>query len=329
MPIIRKIIVPIKELTSRPMPAVLKAAQLARAHGANLELFHVLTAEMYPAPLIESPAFFASLENEARQTALRRLEAIADRLRVHSIKVTVSAQWDFPAYEAIIRRALAIKADLIVASQHDGRHRAQWFMRLTDWELIRMSPVPLLLIKSPHPYRRPVILAAIDPSRAHSKPQTLDRDILRTAQRWSSALHGTLHAVYAYDRFPLNMPPEALTPGLLGSLEQDAERVAGKRLARAVQPQRVARKRQHLIARPPVEAIGSAATQTGCAVVVMGAISRSAIKRMLIGNTAEHVLDVLACDVLIVKPSDFKNPVPRKSRGAHHSAATALPLTTF
>lgn len=51
MPSVRKIVVPIKELSGRPMPAVLKAAQLARAHGANLELFHVLTAEMYPAPL--------------------------------------------------------------------------------------------------------------------------------------------------------------------------------------------------------------------------------------------------------------------------------------
>jgi Universal stress protein family len=49
---IRRILVPIKELNSRPLPAVLKAAQLARAHGASLELLHVLTAEMYPAPLI-------------------------------------------------------------------------------------------------------------------------------------------------------------------------------------------------------------------------------------------------------------------------------------
>jgi universal stress protein E len=36
--------------------------------------------------------------------------------------------------------------------------------------------------------------------------------------------------------------------------------------------------------------------------LVMGAISRSAVGRLLIGSTAERVLDALPCDVLIVKP---------------------------
>jgi len=323
MSAVRKILIAIKEPNSRPIPAVLKAAQLARAHGASLELFHVLTPEMYPAPLIGSEQFFATLEIDARQTAIRRLEAMADRLRLHSIKVTVSAAWDFPAHDAIVRRAQAIKADLIVVSQHAGKHRAQWFMRLTDWELIRLSPVSLLLVKNPHLYRHPTILAAIDPSRAHQKPQTLDRNILRTASKWSTLLHGSLHAVHAYARFPLSMSPETLTPELLDSLQRDAEGAALKRFTRALAPQRIPRKRQHLSALSPVEAITATASETRSAIVVMGALSRSGIKRLLIGNTAEHVLDALPCDVLVVKPGDFRNQVPKKSRGAPYSVTCA------
>jgi universal stress protein E len=37
----------------------------------------------------------------------------------------------------------------------------------------------------------------------------------------------------------------------------------------------------------------------------MGAVSRSALERMLIGQTAEQVLDAVDCDVLVVKPPDF------------------------
>ena len=37
-------------------------------------------------------------------------------------------------------------------------------------------------------------------------------------------------------------------------------------------------------------------------VIVMGAISRSRFDRMLIGNTAERVMDKLECDVLVIKP---------------------------
>jgi universal stress protein E len=44
----------------------------------------------------------------------------------------------------------------------------------------------------------------------------------------------------------------------------------------------------------------------------MGAVSRSALKRLFIGNAAERVLDRLDCDVLIVKPRGFKSGVERR-----------------
>ena len=49
--------------------------------------------------------------------------------------------------------------------------------------------------------------------------------------------------------------------------------------------------------------------------VVMGAVSRSGIKRLLIGNTAERVLNSLHCDVLVVKPAHFEKRVSSAKRG--------------
>ena len=312
---IRKILIPVKALNGRSHPAVLKAAQLARAHGASLELLHVLTAEMYPAPLFGSQKFFTTFEIEARQTAIRRLEAIADRLRMHSIKVTVSAKWDFPLHEAIIRHAADIKADLIVAGQHPGRHRLPWLMQLTDWELIRHSPVPLLLVKDPHPYRHPKILAAIDPGHAHDKPQTLDREILQIAGKWSKVLRGQLHVVHSYGSRRYEMAVEEVTPSMFAEFQRKARDLGLRRMTRAVAAQRIARNRQHLSDLPPADAIIKTARQTHSAIVVMGIVSRTALKRFLIGSTAERVLDPLSCDVLIVKPRDFNSSVPSKIRG--------------
>ncbi len=45
-------------------------------------------------------------------------------------------------------------------------------------------------------------------------------------------------------------------------------------------------------------------------IVVMGAIARSALKRVFIGSTAERVLETLPCDVLVVKPPDFAKNLP-------------------
>ncbi len=312
---IRKILVPIKELSGRPPPAMFKAAQLARAHGASLELFHVLTSEDSAAPLPEPQEFLSSIENDMRQAALRRLEGFADRLRIHSIKVTVSAQWDYPEYEAVIRRARSVRADLIVASQHAGRHRLSWLMRLTDWELLRSCPMPLLLVKNARLYHRPAIVAAVDPTHAHNKPHALDRKILATADKWAGLLRGTLHAVHGYAQFAASAPPEMLMPGVLEKLASDTERMARRRLTRALKPWHIATKRQHLIPGRPAEAIAEAANESHGAIVVMGAMSRSGFKRMLIGNTAEQLLDALTCDVLIVKPHRFRCRVPRKIQG--------------
>ena len=50
--------------------------------------------------------------------------------------------------------------------------------------------------------------------------------------------------------------------------------------------------------------------------VVMGAISRPGYKRLLIGNTAERILDDLTCDIMVIKPPNFRSGVLRASRGA-------------
>ena len=47
--------------------------------------------------------------------------------------------------------------------------------------------------------------------------------------------------------------------------------------------------------------------------LVMGAVSRSGLDRIFIGNTAERVIDAVGCDVLVVKPRAFKTPVSRRS----------------
>ncbi len=50
--------------------------------------------------------------------------------------------------------------------------------------------------------------------------------------------------------------------------------------------------------------------QLSADVVIMGAVSRSGLKGLFLGNTAEDVLDHLPCDLLIVKPDGFEAILP-------------------
>ena len=58
----------------------------------------------------------------------------------------------------------------------------------------------------------------------------------------------------------------------------------------------------------------------------MGAVSRSGLKRVFIGNTAERVLGALSCDVLVLKPRGTKSRVADEERGMRVVSQPATPL---
>jgi len=323
---IRRILVAIKEQKRSTLPAVAKAAQLARAMNAEIELFHGIDTPMFTDAFNYSRRYITEFERGTRQRYLADLERHAEALRKSDIKVTVSADWDFPAHEAIVRKAIRSKADLIVAERHVGKRLTPWLLHLTDWELLRLSPVPVLLVKSARPYRRPVVLAAIDPGHALSKPAKLDREILQAGGMVSEALRGSLHAMHAYVPLPIfSIAPDVLSGDVAERLEAVALVKARNAFDRALSTVKIPSARRYLVAGPPAEAIQQAARQTRSAIVVMGAVSRSGLKRVFIGNTAERVLNQLECDVLVVKPPGFASGIGRARRGIKFMV-TAMPL---
>jgi len=193
---IHRILVAVKSLNAASSPAVAKAAQLAQALHAELQLFHAITDTLYLDAYGLCDKSPTQIERETRDEAIDRLEAMAARLRRDDLKVTTAAEWDFPAYESVLRQAERWQAHLIVAEPHGGHRIAPTFLHLTDWELLRLSPVPVLVVKSAQAYRNPVVLAAVDPSHAFAKPSGLDREILDAADRLTNALRGELHAVH-------------------------------------------------------------------------------------------------------------------------------------
>jgi universal stress protein E len=325
MKVIRRILVAVKDADAEALPAIDKAAQLAHAFGADIELFHGISDRLSAdAAFLEGG--LPGVQRTVRARYRNKLEVLARRLRDEGLNVKAATEWDFPVHEAIVRQARRVKADLIVAECHAGHRLAPWLLHLTDWELLRSSAVPVLLVKSAKPYRRPVVLAAIDPGHAFAKPAKLDDVILSAAGRFAKALRGSLHAMHSYS--PATLPVGAFDgAGALVAMEVlDEEREQARRsFARSVNGL-VPRARQHLVPDVPVDAIPAVARETGASLVVMGAISRSGLKRVIVGNTAERVLNQLPCDVLVVKPARFTNKVSRLGRGVRIVGAMTLPM---
>ena len=321
MPTIRRILVAVKDTGARSMPAVQKAAQLARALKARLELYHAISDPVYVDALAIAGQTVAQLQKQWKAAHLKKLERVADRLRAEGTLVTTAVEWDFPAFEAVLRRATRAKADLIVAERHASRHVAPWLLRFNDWELLRRSHVPVLLVKSGQAYDKPVVLAAIDPSHSFAKPAKLDNAILDAGKTLAGALQGTLHAAHAFvpstidvDKLDVNLP------NLSAYIEAEAAKHAQGALDKSLKDSGLPPAQRHLVGRHAVDAIPELARELKSSIVVMGAISRTGIKRLLIGNTAERILDALSCDVLVLKPSSFATRAPRAKRGVQFIA---------
>lgn len=312
---LKRILVAVKDPTARTMPAVRKAAQLALASGATLELFHALSETVLIDALEARRESLREYEAKRRSEVLKRLESVARLIRKHGIAVTTGAEWDYPVSEAVVRHALRTRADLVVAERHAKRHVAGWMLSYTDWELLRESPCPVLLVKQARAWHRPVIMTAVDPFHTHAKPARLDIALLQASARLATEMRGKLRIVHCVPPATMVTAALAQAPVVIDTSQATLAR-ARKALAAEVARLPLPSHQLKVIEGTAREALPKVAEALGADVVVMGALSRSGLRRVFIGNTAESVLDTLQCDVLVVKPGRFETKVERRGRGA-------------
>ena len=301
-----RILYAIRDTDPRHAAGLAKVTALARACNARLDLFHAISEPLW-LPERRNDFTLADLKRDIIELHHARLEKLAARARRRGVDVTCTAQWDHPPHEAIVRHAAKTGADLIVAQCHQGRG-TRWSMRLTDWELLRASPGPVLLMHNTNPYLRPAVLAAVDPLHVHAKPTGLDEQVLAGGQALATALRGKLHAVHA------NHPPLLGVAAETPFVEEDLLSHGRREFERLLDRADLSRRCGHLVEGDPEDVIPEVAADVGARIVVMGAVSRSGLKRLFIGNTAERVLGKLTCDVLVVKPREFRSRVPAARR---------------
>lgn len=311
---------------SRVSPAALrKLAALARGNGARIEIYHALTEPVrVPRALASAATGAGALFESLSQGAQRDLQRLARNAALRGLRVSTHVDWDYPAHEAVVRRARALGADLVVGEAHSHPLAARPFLQNTDWELIRHCPQPLLLLKSGRRYQAPGVLVAVDPFHAADKPASLDRALLAAGQRLAGGLGGTLHLVHAWMPLAALLPATATAPipvYLPEAVESGHEKQVRKAFDRLATRAGVKPAARHLVQGPVQPAIEAVARRTRASILVMGAISRRGLQRLFIGNTAERTLGHLDCDILVVKPPGFRSRTP--ARGTPQPPAIA------
>ena len=298
-----RILVAVADPAARSNKAVRRGGALAHATGASIELLNAMPSAVSAGVAHAESERFARFEaNENR----RLLERTANRLRREEIIVTTHVETGYPAHEAILRQIRSTQADLLIIEARKHNLFAPLLLTQTDFELIRLCPVPLLIVKGGAAWRRPRIVAALDPFHANDKPKQLDGEIVAAADAVAALIGGTVHAAHVYRPVPRLIPGMEMDPGFVAAITaQDKAYKAEirRQFTAALDRHGIAKNRGHLLCGEPAIELPRVARSLRAGLIVMGAMSRSGLKRIFIGNTAEQVLDSLQCDVLIVKPN--------------------------
>ena len=193
--------------------------------------------------------------------------------------------------------------DLVVAGTQGLAMWKQAFIGSTAKRLIRKCPSSVLIVKAGHVAPPKVVLAATDFSDVSLKAV---KEGLWIAQQSGAEFH-LLHIIDSKD------VPEDLVSNIpeRSSMRQEIDAEASRRLGEFLETLAVDQTQiqVHISLGTPWQEIQRISQHVSADLIVIGTVGRSGIKGMLLGNSAEKVLDICGSSILAVKPSGFISPI--------------------
>jgi universal stress protein E len=309
----RKILL-VADASMRRTPAFERAVGLARSTGAAL---HIAVFE-YREAIALAGRIDADAMRQAQEGLLRQcrawLQQEAATLRAQQLEVTTEAVWAHPVYEGILQHVLEMSPDLVVKDVHHEALLRRLLVTPLDRHLLRLCPAPLLLVNglADAPPRR--VIAAVDPFHpgpaSANSSEDLNQQIVQAALALAIQCNAELHLVHAFDAlaaFAATTPAGmTILPDRLYQVLEQSHRDAFAALADAhgVPPER-----RHFLSGAAAVAIADFAAASGTDVVVLGTVHRGGFERLVMGSTAESIVDGIACSVLAIKPAGFRHEV--------------------
>ena len=276
------------DFSDRADRAAKRATALARAHGASLNVLHVVDKAL-PRRVFD-----------AQEPASRaQLEDISDHAASQGVKCSVLLEHS-EAHEAICEAALATASDLVIVGSHRRDAMRNASIGTTAERMLLMGTTPLLIVRTDdtQDYSRPVIAVNLeDEGISH---------ILRV-QELGIVPNESIVAVFGYEagQFQIMRRAGATLAELNEVFEEELKTVqptvnrfmgdAGLDPAQAVV--------KPILYNTP-DTVLSAARESKADLLVVGSRRKTAFKRYTLGSVSEACILRAETDLLILPPTD-------------------------
>jgi len=280
--------------------ALTQAVWLARQTGAQIVLANTI-------PDLSLSVHWGPLDRVMSQRELRdRSDTAMRRMIVDQNAMDLDVEFLTLVGEPFLEITRAVQAsgcNLVLAGTRGHGTWDQFFVGSTAKRLMRKCPASVWIVKAEHAGPPKVVLAATDFSDVSLKAV---KEGLKVAQQADAEFH-LLHIVDSKD-----VPEDVISRIPSGSsLRQEINEEASRRLEEFLDALAVDRTQiqVHLSWGTPWQEIRRISRHQAADLIVIGTVGRSGIKGLLVGNTAEKVLDTSDCSILAVKPDGFVSPI--------------------
>ena len=274
------------------------ALELARAHRARVVLVHALAPPIPPAASPDFVTLPPDFQDQYRDLALRRLATDVEAARTKGVEV--SSDLDIgPASPLVIELATKHGADVIVIGTRGMTGFRHLLLGSTAERVVHGAAVPVLTVHPGDADKHRRIKTIVVPTD-FSDDATL---AIRTAARvfGPEDRDSKLVLVHAY-HLPVEFTALGAVP-MAPRLFADAAEQARERLEQTAKPLRETGLRVETVAQegyPPL-VIEEAAREANADLITMGTHGRSGLRHLLLGSTAERVVQHAPCPVLTIR----------------------------
>lgn len=290
-------------------PALYRGIELAKKHGAKIELFSSCYNSSFIAACFLDDAHLQQAKNSHIRSQLEKLKKYETEVESAGLEVSVDVAWHHPTYEGIIQKAMASKSDVVMKSTHKHRVISKVFFTPDDWQLLKACEQPLWMAKNKTTMEMRNVLVAIDPTQSHSKPDSLDKKLLETGVAVAKTFNANVLVAHCYEPLGLEMFREL---GGFGDIASDhgqylraTEQHHKKQFDEMTSPYGIEDDNKYLLQGYPEICLPELVEMKDVDLLILGTTYRTG----LLGSTAEKLLDEVSCDVLAIKPDGFETPV--------------------
>ena len=228
----------------------------------------------------------------------------------NNLNIETLVVWHNRPYEAIIETVIDQNYDLVIKSTHQHGALKSVIFTPTDWHLVRKCPTPVLFVKEMAWPENGNILAAVNAVSENDQHIALNKRIIKDAQFLCELANAKLNLVNAYPATPINIAIEI--PEFNPSLYNESVKKHHIESTNALATEFTLTTEQCFIEEGlPEDVIPDIANRLNSELVVIGTVGRTGLSAALVGNTAEHVIDSLDCDVLALKPDGYVSPLAK------------------